>query len=265
MHSRARLILIGLAVTLAGCGADETVPIAAAPPSPGVETPAPDGGSGPEGTGAAQLAAAQSRDLFFVGLFFRKFDSSVRRAERSLIDAVAATQGRAEYARVDLALAGQDAIIKRLDLERIPLPAVLIVAPGGSVTRTFLISDSAAIDKQVVLSALVTRAHADVLAAFQAGKLAVVDMRPPLTPMERTIDPIELLFLDATASANLVRVTIDPTDPAELTFLAQFKDESLDSKPTLLVLAAPGKEIGRLTGEVTRDGVLEIVKRGAAP
>ena len=237
-----------------GCGAEDSVSIATAPPSQAAR-----GSDAAAGLGLAALESAQSRKLFLVGLFYREFDASVKGAEASLLAAVAASDGRAQYVSLDVSVFAQDPIIERLDLGRIPLPAVLIVAPGGGVTKTLLVEGTGAIATKTVLDAFVTPAHANVLAAFQEGKVAIVVLQPD------AVSAVDALFADKEASANLARVTIDPADRTEAVFLAQFKDEAALLPPSLLVLAPPGKELGRLSVSITKEAILGIVKSGAAP
>lgn len=259
--------MAALVLALVACGARTDESVAPAPPARS-NTPTESAPTGEVLTGTQQLEAAKAKGLFFVGLFFDEADAVVKDAETSLKLAVEAGEGRAAYGRVDLSLSGQAAIIRDLDLARLPMPVALVVAPSGAVTKTFVIKDSTSVDPQEVLAGFVTPAHAEVLAAFQEGKLVVVDLRPALPAASRPMDPlvgIDALFNDKEASANLVRVTMDAEDPREKAFLAQFKGEAMSLPPTLLVLAPPGKEVGRLSGAVTKDGILAIVSKYAAP
>jgi hypothetical protein len=233
-----------------GCGAEDSASIATAPPSQAAR-----GADAAAGVGLAALESAQSRELFLVGLFYREFDASVKAAEASLLAAVAASDGRAQYISLDVSVFAQDPIIERLDLERIPLPALVIVAPGGGVTRTLLVEGTGAIATKTVLDALVTPAHAQVLAAFQAGKLAVLVLQADAAAA------VDALVREQGASANFVAVTVDPKE----SFLASFEEAAALLPPSLLVLAPAGKELGRLSVGVTKQAILEILQRGAAP
>ncbi|MEE9391757.1 MAG: hypothetical protein V3W41_04545 [Planctomycetota bacterium] len=266
--------------TLAGCSPSSPQKVAKAPPTASaVETPVAKGSEDRE-NGMELMQATHAKKKFFVGLFHQDAETLDADLLESLREVAADPKHKAEFQAVDLTLSGQAPVIRKLDLARMPMPVVMVIAPSGAITKTILADEDGDFDLDELDTAFIGPAHAKVLEAFQAGKLVIVDMRALASyahdPMEN-VTGIEALFADAEASANLARVNIGAEQAKGSDFFEQFRfgpdfDVALAQGtlialpcPTALVLAPPGTELGRLTGKVTKDLLLAITAKYAAP
>jgi hypothetical protein len=183
-------------------------------------------------------------------LFWKENNPNRQQLQQVLEQAVAKRSARAEWEAVNVNDEANRGLVERYQVSRVPMPAVLCVAPNGAITGVFMRQ----INDQGVERALVTPAMAAVTKALQDKKVVVLHVKPetdsplPSGGADFVADPD---FESRTAIVEFVG-----SDPAEARFLTDMKLKAADvSESLMVVMAPPGVLVGKFAAGATKQQI----------
>jgi hypothetical protein len=200
---------------------------------------------------AIQSAARQQKYTFVV---FWKQDDAATQAMRQAVQTFVGT--RADWAMtlsVQTTDANEKAVVDRFGVSRAPLPLVLALAPNGAITGGF---PQKVTDTQLS-RAFVSPSMAASLKALQGRKLVLLCVQP----RDQAVPAgVREFAADAQYRAATVVVTMDPADASEARHLKDLSVDAARDIPATLLLAPPGRILGKFKAAVTREQLVEKLK-----
>lgn len=200
---------------------------------------------------AQQVLDQSAEDGKFTFIVFYKEDTPAVRAMAQVAkDGVAKRKDKAALAYVQITNAADEALVKKFDVARAPMPLTLAVAPNGAVTGLF----SKEFKDEHFDAAIVTPTMTRCMKSLQDNKLVFVCVQTtdkPVVPAAVKDMQADPLFKD-----RVVLVSMQLRDPDETRFLSQMQIDPKQVKATTAVLLAPpGVMIGKYDGSATKDQV----------
>ena len=205
---------------------------------------------------AIQAAARQNR--YALVTFYKKNDSASTKMLADAKKLQARYSSRANFVSVDVGNSIHQGIISRYGADRSPIPLTLVIAPNGAVTAGY----PNEIKKTDISDAFVSSGMADVLKALQNGKLAAVCLQNSRTKHNKeSLAAAEGLKYDQRFGGAVQIVRIDPSDRSEAKFMQQCKVDTNPANAQLIVLAPPGRIVGKFDGATTTDAVVATLMK----
>ena len=254
----ALVVVIGLAKMRNGTGdrnevqAANTVDTTVAEESQAKPEPPPK--ASPEDA-AISTAAKQNRYVFVT--FYRKNDGASKKMQTAMKTAQGKLSHRASFVSVDVDDAVQQEVVSRYGADRSPIPLTLVIAPNGAITAGF----PNEIKKADFSDAFVSNGMASVLKVLQGQKLAAVCVQGSRTKNnKKSLATAEELKAAPELGGAVEIVKIDPSDRSESKFMNECKVDVHSADAQLLVLAPPGKLVGKFDGTATKDTIITSLK-----
>lgn len=214
--------------------------------------PAPEASS----ESAAISAAAEQNHYVFV-TFYRNDDEASRKMQAAMKPVRAKLSHRANFVSVNVDDPAQQGMVSRYGADRSPIPLTLVIAPNGAVTAGY----PTEIKKTDFSGAFVSDGMASVLKVLQSQKFAAVCVQGAGTKNNRkSLATAEGLKTAPELGGAVEIVKVDPSDRSEskLMKMCQVDTDSADAQ--LLVLAPPGKLVGKFNSKDTKDTIVASLK-----
>lgn len=250
------------ALTTAGCGgATQSGEGATATPAQShmpVQTTANEGGISASGAGMAAIRqAAEAGKYLFI--FFSKTEDAQTLAMRKVFDAaVQKAADRANGLMVDITDAAEQAIVDKFDLERAPMPLVLVLAPNGAVTGGF----PSKFEQEQLLDAFASPATENCMKSLQDGKLVLLCIQNATTKSnDAAMKGINDFKADERFGHATTVITLDPTDQKEAAFLADLQVAPQTTEATTVFLAPPGRAIAKYEGATEKQALVDALSK----
>lgn len=260
----ALVVVIGLAKTRNRAGDRSEVPASSAvnaataadaeaaepssKPEPVVPQPSP---------AEAAISAAAKQNRYVFDTFYRKNDDASKKMQAAMKSAQGKLAHRADLVSVDVDDAVQQDIVSRYGADRSPIPLTLVVAPNGAVTAGF----PNEIKKADFSAVFLSDGMASVVKVLQDRKLAVVCIQGPRTKNNKnSLATAEELKADPALGGAVEIVKISPSDRSESKFMKECKVDTHSANAQLLVLAPPGKLVGKFDGSATADTIVASLR-----
>jgi hypothetical protein len=213
--------------------------------------------------GEAQAAlneSAKTGKYTFI-MFYKQDDA----ATQKMFDVLnAGLEKKSNVAAIAASQVGQpteQALVKKYDLARAPLPMTVVVAPNGAMTGMFPQKlDAASID-----NAFVTPTMMHVMKNLQEGKLVLVTAYGSKKSSAAHGTPIAVQQFkeDEHFKDRLVNCSLTISDPQETKFLGQMKINPNSAETQLVLIAPPGVRVGNFDVSTTKDQIAaELAKAG---
>ena len=249
-------VIAGTQTGRAGKGGDAAK--AATAPGPGaseaVAKTDADGASS-RGLAAIQKASAAGKYLF---AFFHKEDTAESRKTQEVFDAAVKKAGdRAESVKVSVADPSEKAIVDKYQVNRAPMPLVLVLAPNGAITGGF----PKEFTEEQLLGAFVSPGMEKCLKALQEGKLLVLCAQNESTKSnDAAMAGAEAFKADEKFARFTEIILLNPADEAEGKLVAQLGIEPGATEAVTVLLAPPGSVIGKFKGSVGKEKLEAALK-----
>lgn len=206
--------------------------------------------------GQQVVASAAESDQFTFILFHRGRDAATDKMHQVLHSTLAQRQD-AVILPIQISDASEQALVKKFDATRMPMPAVAILAPNGAVTGVV----PQRVSPQRLVASIVSRGQATCLKALQDQKIVILCAQPDGTrdiPTGVREFQADKLFTDRTEV-----VTVTATDPAEAKFLHQLRLRTDQPTSVVAFMAPPGVMMGIYDANVTLDTLAQrLAKAG---
>ena len=216
----------------------------------------PEPASKPSPENAAINAAAKQNRYVFV-TFYRKDDAASKKMQAAMKPVQAKLSHRATFVSVDVDDPVQQEVVSRYGADRSPVPLTLVVAPNGAVTAGF----PNEIKKTDFSDAFVSKGMASVLKVLQGQKLAAVCVQGSRTKNnKKSLATAEELKAAPELGGSVEIIKIDPSDRTESKFMKICQVDARSTDAQLLVLAPPGKLVGKFASADTMDTIMTTLK-----
>lgn len=196
-------------------------------------------------------AAKENRYVFIT--FHQKGDEASKKMLAAIEAAKDKLSSRARFVSIDVDNPAHQDIVSRYGADRSPIPLTLVIAPNGAVTAGY----PKEIKKTDFSDAFVSNGMASVLKVVQGQKLAAVCVQGPSTKNnKKSLVIAEELKADPQLGGAVEIVKIDPADRSEAKVLKDLGADTQSADAQLLVLAPPGRLIGKFDSSATKDAVM---------
>lgn len=209
-----------------------------------------------EPTGTAARTAQQTLDQAasqqkYAAILFYRDDSQAARAVAQTVKAeLAKRQEQAVLTFVQITNPAEQAVVKRFDVARAPMPLTMVVAPNGAITGVLT---SQQVTPESLEACFVTPTMMRAMKSLQEGKLVLVCVQGSPKPVVPAA--VKNFQSDPHYKDRLATVSFQTNDPAEGRFLQQMQIDPRVPTTTTVLLAPPGMLIGKFGVTSTSDDI----------
>lgn len=221
------------------------------------ERPLPTGNQStaqPSGSGDAAMQRAAAHHKYLFAMFWKNDDPQTVAMKEVLAHAVKKAAGRAESVVVCVSDPMEKGIVERFELDRAPMPLVLVIAPNGAVMGGF----PQKCTEEEILEAFGSPCTEKCMKSLQEGKLVflcVTSRRGPYEPLAVPQGVRDFKADSRFAGATEV-VLVDADDPNEAGFLRDLRVDPTSPMPLTVFLAPPGALLGKFDARVTKERLI---------
>jgi hypothetical protein len=209
-----------------------------------------------QGMTAIRRASQAGRYLF---VFFWRADEPQTRSMRKVFDkAMEKAADRADFVEVNTIDAAEKAIVDKFELDRAPMPLVLVLAPNGAITGGF----PTKFVEQQLLEAFASPGTERCMKSLQDGKLVLLCIQNDSTKSnDAAMEGVRDFQADSRFQHATDVITLDPTDKKEVGFLGDLQVPADTAEAVTVFLAPPGKPVGKLEGATSKDALIELLSK----
>ncbi|MEZ6088125.1 MAG: hypothetical protein R3C05_08905 [Pirellulaceae bacterium] len=193
-----------------------------------------------------KLQAKSDNTPYTYVLFYRSNDAATQKMNDVLQETLS-QRDDSEVVAVKIDDPAQQALIKKFDATRLPMPTVAVLASNGAVCTVF----PQRVSSSQLLAAMVSPAQARCLKALQDEKLVLLCAQPS----ESASIPLGVRQFqsDAQFAPRTEVVTVQARDPQEAKFLNQLRVRTDQPSTMIAFMAPPGVMIGHFNSTVAFD------------
>lgn len=200
-------------------------------------------------TARAALNRAAEDGKFTFLLFYKQSDSASNTMYDALKDVVKKNPDTTAVVLVQVGNADNEAIVKKFDVARAPMPLTAAVAPNGAITGLF----AQKVTPENIDSALVSPVMTEVMKSLQDGKLVMVTVQG--TAKAGTPIAVTEMQADPHFSSRFVSLKINAADANEAKFMKQMQLDPNAALTHTALLAPPGVVVGKFPATASKDEV----------
>ena len=143
------------------------------------------------------------------------------------------------------------------------MPLIMALAPNGVVTACFLAGE---LTEEKVRGSIASAAMQKSVKALQEGKLVLLCVQNAATKHnEPALRGAQDFKADARYGHLTEIVNLDPSDPAEASFLAELGVDPKTREATTVLWAPPRVTVARIQGATDSRALLASLQKAAAP
>jgi hypothetical protein len=249
-----------MATALVGCGRSTPQSESVATGSQGTsgaETPTIDQNQG-AGKGMAALRDASDSGKYLFAFFFKAEDEQTLAARKVFDQTMEKLTDRAQWVAVNISDVPEKAIVDKFDLDRAPMPLVLVLAPNGAITGGF----PAKFDEQQLLEAFASSATEKCVKSLQEGKLVLVCIQNETTKSNAVaMKGVNDFKADDRFAHATTIITVNPTDKKETRLLADLQVPSETTEAATVFLAPPGRPLAKYEGATSKELLVDTLSK----
>ncbi len=215
--------------------------------------------SGSHAVNAASLSRAQQslqqasadKKMTFI-MFFNKDDSTTRAMYKSLGEETSQIEN-ATVVAVNVNDKAESDSVSRFDASRLPLPALVAVAPNGAVSGVF----PRKLRAGQIANAVVSPIQAECIKALQDKKIVLLCAQPDTGAY--VPKGVQEFQAQPEFSTRTHIVNVRASDPVEAKFLKLFNVPNSVSRPVTVFMAPPGKLLGVYKTDVSSKTLTQTI------
>jgi hypothetical protein len=214
----------------------------------------------PEGAelGMPAVEKARQNKKYLFALFWKEKDEHLAALKTVLEKAMAKVADRADSVVVDVTEPAEGPIVDKFDLDRAPMPLVLVLAPNGAITGGF----PKKFAEKDLLDAFATPCCERCMKALQDKKLVFVCVQNEATKSNAAaMQGVRDFQADPQYREVTEVVTLNPADKAEAAFLADLKIDSKTAEAVTALLAPPGSVVAEFKGQTTKKDLVAAIQK----
>ncbi len=213
------------------------------------------------GAGMAAIADAERAKKYLFVFFWKNEDEQTAAMKGVFEEAMRKTADRAQSTIVCIADPTEKGIVGKFDLQRAPMPLVLALAPNGAITGGF----PTKFEEQQLLDAFATPVTEKVMKHLQDNRLVFLCVQNGKTKSnDAAMQGIRGFKADARFASASEIVILDPTDPAESSFLAAMKIDPKTEEAMTVFLVPPGLAIAEYKGATDKAELMAALQKASS-
>lgn len=207
---------------------------------------------------AMQNAANEGKYLFV--FIYKDQESKSIQLEKIFDQTMQKVGEQAKSIKIKVSDPAEKSFIDKFDLERSPMPFVLVLAPNGAIMGGF-----PGFSEEMLINSISSAGTANCIKALQDRKLVLLCLQNGQTlNNEAAMNCVNDFKADPRFGNATEIVMIDPSNPNEQKFLNQL-NLNLNSKEATTVLIAPPAEIvGTYQGPITKDQLISDLQKASS-
>jgi len=219
---------------------------------------APRGETGAAGKGMAAIEHAAKAGKYLFIFFYRDVTGETGAMRKVFHAAMAKASDRAEGVEANVADPSEEALVRKFNVSRAPMPLVLVLAPNGAVTGGF----PTEFDEEKLLGAFVSPGMAQCLKGLQQRKLVFVCVQNQATKSnEAAMRGVRDFEADPQYKGATEVVTLDPAKSEDAKLLGQLRVAPDIQEAVTVLLAPPGAVLGTFQGATSKSQIVAMLNK----
>ncbi len=183
-------------------------------------------------------------------IFFYKTDDAEKQQMEKVFDsAVEQVKEKVKAKKVDIDDKSEKVLVEKYDLQKAPMPFVMVFAPNGAITGAFI----APLDNKELTQAFVSPTTEAILQPLQEGKLLFLMVQNNKTKKnQEALNGVNEFQADAKYRDATEIITLDPSDPQEGELLEKIEVDPKTKEAVTVFFLPPGEMIGKFTGATNK-------------
>jgi len=208
------------------------------------------------GMDAIRSAAAEGKYTF--AFFYKEEDEGTREMRQLFEKTMEKVTDRAEYVVLNASDPSEKDIVKQYEVDGSPMPLVLAIAPNGALTRGL----PRRFSEKELMDSFASPCMENCLLGVQKTRLVALCAQNASTRFNaEAMEAVSAFMADPRFAKMTDLVTLDPSDPDEATTCKRFGIDPKTDQAVTLLLAPPGRIIGRFNGNTSKDEMVAILTR----
>lgn len=192
------------------------------------------------------FAAEKSYTFIF---FYKTDDAQKKQMEQVFDSAVEQVKEKVKAKKVDIDDKSEKALVEKFDLQKAPMPFVMVFAPNGAITGAFI----SPLDSKELTQAFVSPTTEEILQPLQEGKLLFLMVQNNKTKKnQEALKGVNEFQADSKYKEVTEIITLDPSDPQEGELLEKIEVDPKTKEAVTVFFLPPGEMIGKFTGATTK-------------
>lgn len=212
-----------------------------------------------QGMPGIEQAAQKNQHLF---IFFYRDQNERSMRSQKIFDQVAEKIGdQAIFIKVKTNDPSENRIIEKFNLQRSPMPFVLVLAPNGAITGGF----PSSFTEQQLMGSFTSPGMASCLKALQDKKLVFLCLQNGQTRgNEAALQGVKDFKADSRFGSAVEIIIINPSDIQEQKFLNQLAVDTHSNEAATVFIAPPAETIGQYKGPTSKDTFLSDLQNAVS-
>jgi len=205
----------------------------------------------PSAADAIRAASKANRYVFVT--FYKSNDSASKEMLADVRSIQVKLANRAAFVSVDVGDKANRQVVSSYGADRSPIPLTIVIAPNGAITAGY----PREIKKTDFSGVFVSDGTAAVLKVMQNRKIAAVCIESSRTKYNKECSATaRSVKSDSRLGGAMEIVTINPSDRSESKLLKQWGVNDNSANAQLVVIAPPGRVVGKFDGSTTKASVM---------
>ncbi|MFI5343544.1 MAG: hypothetical protein ACHQUC_04915 [Chlamydiales bacterium] len=208
---------------------------------------------------AIEQAAKEDKHLFV--FFYKEQNERTKRMERVFDEFQTSSGEKARFIKINSTIPNAKPMLEKFNLNRSPMPFVLVLAPNGAVTGAY----TASFTEQELADSFSSQGMASCLKALQDNKLVFLCFQNQNTAgNEAALKGVSDFKADSRFGATTEMVLIDPLNIEERKFLNQLSVEPQLTQAATILIAPPAETIGRYHGATYKEQFISDLQKAVS-
>ncbi len=212
-------------------------------------------------TGMPALTKAAQNKKYLFAFFWKDKDEQTEARRKVFEAAVAKVRNRADSITVNVTNPAEKKIVEKFQVDRAPMPLVVVLAPNGAITRGF----AKKFEEKDLLNAFGTPCTEKCFKALQDGRLVFLCVQNQTTKdNEAALKGVRDFQADQRFSKFTDIVMLNPADTSEARFLGDLKIDPKTSDALTIFLVPPGGILGEFKGPTQKDDLVSVLVKATS-
>ncbi|NGX54988.1 MAG: hypothetical protein KR126chlam2_00609 [Chlamydiae bacterium] len=183
-------------------------------------------------------------------IFFYKTDDAEKKQMEKVFDsAVEQVKEKVKAKKVDIDDKSGKVLVEKYDLQKAPMPFVMVFAPNGAITGAFV----APLNSQELTQAFVSPTTEEILQPLQEGKFVFLMVQNSKTKKnQEALKGVNEFQADSKYRDATEIITLDPSNSQESELLEKIEVDPKTKEAVTVFFLPPGEMVGKFTGATSK-------------
>lgn len=208
------------------------------------------------GMRAIEQAAKEDKHLFV--LFYKEKNERTNQVEKVFDEFQKSSGEKAKFIKINSTNPVEKPILEKFNLNRSPMPFLLVLAPNGAVIGAY----TASFTKQELAGSFISKGMASCLKALQDNKLVFLCLQNQnTTGNAAALKGVSDFKADSRFGPTTEMVLIDPANVEEHQFIHQLSVDPQLTQATTILIAPPAETVGRYIGSTHKEQFISDLQK----